>query len=256
MPYINIDGEKFYYAGNNNKEGLPIVFCHGSGGGHHHWAFQLQGLKDDRINPIAVDLPGHGKSAGSPSNKIAVYRDWLRLFTRRLELKAFIIAGHSMGGAIALDYALHYPGEICGLILVGSGCRLRVLPELLGTLREGNVPDVMVDYLYSKKAQQEIIEKGREEVEATDPSVYYADLSACDLFNVTEELHRIEKPVLMICGSEDRLTPIKYSRYLEENLPDGKVAEIGEAGHMVMLEKPEEVNRAITAFAGKLSGSP
>lgn len=253
MPRITIDGENFYYAGNREKSGMPIIFCHGSGGGHHHWVFQLKGLKSDKVNPIAVDLPGHGRSGGSPSDSIAVYREWLHHFAAKLGMNSFIAAGHSMGGAIALDYALHYPAQVSGLILVGSGCRLRVLPDLLGALRKGTVPDILVDYLYSARAEQELIEKGREEVQSTDASVYYADLSACDMFDVTGELARIKKPVLMICGSEDRLTPVKYSRYLESNLPDGRVREIAQAGHMVMLEKPEEVNLAIDEFVEDLA---
>lgn len=248
MPHITIDGNSFYYAENGKANGTAMIFCHGSGGGHHHWVYQLKGLKSDRVSLIAVDLPGHGRSGGSPSDSIAEYRDWLYRFAEALNLKSFIIAGHSMGGAIALDYALHYPDQVSGLILVGSGCRLRVLPELLDSLREGQVPGIMVDYLFSPKAEQVLIEKGREEVLNTDASVYFADLSACDKFDVNEELGRIKKPVLLICGSEDRLTPVKYSRYLESNLPSGRFQEIAGAGHMVMLEKPEEVNLAMDAF--------
>jgi pimeloyl-ACP methyl ester carboxylesterase len=253
LPHITIGGENFYYAGSDTISGTAIIFCHGSGGGHHHWVYQLKGLKTDRVSPIAVDLPGHGRSGGSLSDSIAGYRDWLYRFAEALNLKSLIIAGHSMGGAIALDYVLHYPDQISGLVLVGSGCRLRVMPELLNTLREGKVPDKMVDYLFSAKAEQGLIEKGREEVQNTDAAVYYADLSACDRFDVNEELGRINKPVLMICGSEDQLTPVKYSRYLENNLPDGRIQEIAEAGHMVMLERPEEVNLAISTFVEEIT---
>jgi len=229
LPHITIGGENFYYAGSDTIGGTAVIFCHGSGGGHHHWVYQLKGLRNDRVSPIAVDLPGHGRSGGSLSDSIAGYRDWLYRFAEALNLKSLIIAGHSMGGA------------------------LRVMPELLNTLREGKVPDIMVDYLFSAKAEQGLIEKGREEVQNTDAAVYYADLSACDRFDVNEELGRINKPVLMICGSEDRLTPVKYSRYLENNLPDGRIQEIAEAGHMVMLERPEEVNLAISTFVEEIT---
>jgi pimeloyl-ACP methyl ester carboxylesterase len=228
-----------------------VVFCHGSGGRHHHWLYQLKGLKG-KINPLAVDLPGHGRSEGEPADEIAVYRDWLHRFAGALGIGPFVAAGHSMGGAIALDYALNYPEDILGLILVGSGARLRVLPAFLEKLQEGVVPAALADFLYCPDAPQELLQKGREEVASTAASVYQADLSACDKFDVTDKLSHISRPVIMICGSEDRLTPVKYSHYLAEKLPSGKVTVIDGAGHMVMLEKPEAVNRAIEAFIADL----
>lgn len=254
MPYLELDGKRFYYAGDVNRDGVPVIFCHGSGGGHHHWVNQIKGLRG-KINPLAVDLPGHGRSEGSPANNIAVYRDWLHDFIKVLGPGSFMLGGHSMGGAIALSYALQYPAGIIGLILIGSGGRMRVWPDFLETLRKGSVPTTLTDYLYGHKASEALINKGREEVESTDAAIYYADLCACDEFDVLEDLPRISQPALMICGSEDQMTPEKYSRYLEEKLPRGQVAVIEGAGHMVMLEKPDEVNQAITKFIGQLVGN-
>lgn len=252
MPYLELDGKQAYYAGETNREGIPVIFCHGSGGGHHHWIYQLKGLPGN-ANPLAVDFPGHGHSEGPPASDIAFYRNWLHHLIGKIKPGPFVLSGHSMGGAIALDYALHYPDEVLGLILVGSGGRLRVLPSLLEALEAGSVPGELSDYLYGPEATDNLLKKGREEIESTAPSLYYADLYACDKFDVMEELHRIDQPVLMICGSEDRLTPVKYSRYLEEKLPMGKVTVINGAGHMVMLEKPDEVNRAIIEFTGQFA---
>ena len=247
MPYVELDGKNFYYAGDKRAEGTPVIFCHGSGGGHHHWLYQLKGLKG-KINPLAVDLPGHGRSEGEPADDIARYSNWLHLFAKALNLRPFVVAGHSMGGAITLDYALNYPEDILGLILVGSGARLRVLPAFLETLQGGVVPAALADFLYCPDASQELQQKGREEVTSTAASIYHADLSACDKFDVTDKLARISQQVMMICGSEDRLTPVKYSHYLAEKLPSGRVEVIDGAGHMVMIEKPEEVNQAIEVF--------
>ncbi len=252
MPYLELDGERFYYAGDVNRDGVPVIFCHGSGGGHQHWLYQIKGLRE-KINPLAFDLPGHGRSEGSPANDIAVYRNWLHGFIKTLGLSSFVLGGHSMGGAIALSYALQYPGEVSGLILVGSGGRLRVLPAFLETLQAGSVPATLTDHLYGPEAPEELIKTGREEVESTAASIYYADLSACDKFDVMEDLPQISQPVLMICGGEDRMTPVKYSRYLEGKLPRGQVTVIEGAGHMVMLEKPDEVNQAINTFVRQLA---
>ena len=251
MPYIEIDGTGYFYAGNTDKEGIPVVFCHGSGGGHHHWIYQLKELKG-KVNPIAIDLPGHGRSGGKPSNSVAVYRDWLHRFAAATGLGPFVPAGHSLGGAIVLDYVLHYPEDILGFILIGSGGRLKVLPAFLHLLKEGTVPPMLCDYLYGPEAGEEMLRRGKEEVLNADPLIYYADLSACNEFDIMDKLHRISHPALLVCGSEDRLTPVKYSRYLEDNLPKSHVEVIEGAGHMMMLEKPIELNRAVTAFVERL----
>lgn len=254
MPYLEFDGKRAYYAGDISGEGIPVIFCHGSGGGHQHWLYQLKGLKNS-LRPLAVDLPGHGRSEGSAANNIAVYRDWLNRFSKALGLSSFFLGGHSMGGAIALSYALEYPDDISGLILVGSGGRLRVLPTVLKSLRNNILPADLIDYLYAPETPGELLERGKAELEATAISVLYADYSACDKFDLLEDLHRISQPTLIICGTEDRLTPIKYSRYLEEKLPRGQVKIIEGAGHMAMLEKPEEVNQAVIDFTGQFAGN-
>jgi pimeloyl-ACP methyl ester carboxylesterase len=97
-----------------------------------------------------------------------------------------------------------------------------------------------------------MLEKGREEVLSTDPATYYADLSACNNFDVMDRLHEIQCPCLIICGSDDQLTPPKYSRFMQERLPQSEVVVIEGAGHMVMLEKPDQVNEAITKFIKSL----
>lgn len=251
MPYIDRHGEKYFFAGDAGKSGLPVVFCHGSGGSHRHWLFQMDELKGT-FNPLAVDLPGHGRSGGRPSDRIAPYTDWVRSFAATLGLPPFVLAGHSLGGAIALDYALRWSGELAGLILVGTGGRLRVAPAILDSYRDGHVPPFMIDSLYGEDTSPALLEKGYAEITATSAGVFLDDFSACDNFDVMAELPSIALPSLIICGTADRMTPLKYSRYLKEQLSRGELVEVEGAGHMVMLEAPAAVNRAMTAFLEKL----
>lgn len=247
MPYLVFDQTRYYYAGDFKRKGLPVLFCHGSGGGHHHWLLQLKSLPEP-VNPIAIDLPGHGRSEGVPLNTVAGYRKWLHDFSKAAGIVPFVPAGHSLGGAIILDYALHYPEDVSGLILIGTGGRLKVLPAFLESLEKGNVPKAFSDFLYSSKAPVEMLRRGKKEVLNTEPSIYYADLCACNEFDIMDKLHHINRPALIICGSEDQLTPVKYSRFMAENLPESRLKIIKDAGHMVMLEQPEELNRVITDF--------
>jgi pimeloyl-ACP methyl ester carboxylesterase len=255
LPYIVIDQQKIYYAGDLKRPGIPVIFCHGSGGRHQHWLFQLKGIKDV-ANPLAVDLPGHGRSSGKPLNTVAAYRDWICRFKETAGIEKFILGGHSLGGAIALAYALQYPDQLLALILAGTGSRLKVLPSFLEALEQGFIPPAFSDYLYGSEASHEMRKSGRKEVLDTKPEQYHADLSACNNFDVMKELHHISCPALIICGSEDQLTPLKYSKYLEENLALSSLRVIRGAGHMVMLEKPEEVNQAISEFIDKYFPEP
>jgi len=107
---------------------MKLLFIHGAGGGGEEWIYQTEYFKDS----VAISLPGHYQ--GEPASSIEGYVDWLRGYTRRQRYRDFILAGHSMGGAIALLYGLRYPSQTRGLILIGTGARLRVLPALLAQL--------------------------------------------------------------------------------------------------------------------------
>ena len=252
MPYTEVKGEQYFYSGNTQKEGLPLLFIHGSGGTHRHWLYQLKDL-GGKINPLALDLPGHGRSAGTPSDNVAVYRDWVHEFASSLGLANFVLAGHSLGGAIVMDYALHYPGNLAGLILVGTGGRLRVAPAILESFRAGKPPAGMTDFAYGPQASAELLAQARLETESVAADIFLADFTACDRFDRLEQVSQITLPTLIICGTVDRLTPAKYSRYLEQLLPQGEMVEVEEAGHMVMLEAPNVLNRAVTLFMEKLA---
>ena len=86
------------------------------------------------------------------------------------------------------------------------------------------------------------------ETSKTDPEVTYNDFKICDKFDVIDKMSLINVPCLIICGNEDKLTPVKYSQFFYEKLKNSKLSIIKNAGHLVMLEKPEEVNQAIKEF--------
>ena len=87
----------------------------------------------------------------------------------------------------------------------------------------------------------------------TSPEVIYSDFEACDKFNVMSRLKEIKLPTLIICGLEDQVTPVKYSEYLKNNIPNSRLEIIANAGHMVMLEKPEELNERLEKFIKELA---
>ncbi|OPL11081.1 MAG: hypothetical protein AVO34_03010 [Firmicutes bacterium ML8_F2] len=247
MPYLDLAEGRCFYSGNNNRGGMPVLFCHGSGGSHQHWLYQLKDL-ENICNPVAVDLPGHGRSEGKPAESIDQYATWLYQVSQTLGFKSPLLAGHSMGSAVALTMGLRYSSSVGGLILLGSGCRLRVLPDFLDNLKTGVMPAQMLDYLYGPDAPEVLLRMGRRELENADTAVYYADLNACNNFDATEDLPGIALPTLIICGSEDRLTPPKYSHFMKDKMPRSSLEIIPGAGHMAMLEQPDKVSWVISRF--------
>jgi len=255
MPYVTIVGERIFYAlyQGDVRGKRHLVLVHGAGGSHLDWPAPLRRLGG--ANVYALDLPGHGRSEGTGRNSISAYRDFLLAFLDVLGLDRVVVVGHSMGGAIALDFALHYPGRLVGLILVGTGARLRVLPAILtGILSDfAATVDLVLDYAFGPRATEQLKRLGRQRLLNTLPEVLHGDYAACNAFDVMERLGEVRCPTLVIGGTADRLTPPKYSVYLRDHIPGAELAMVDAAGHMVMLEKPEAVAKAVSEFIESLT---
>lgn len=239
MPFINVQGVNIYYRCNREflAEQTSIVFVHGAGGTSKNWIYQLEGLEGHNL--IALDLPGHGSSEGYVADVISVYSEFIRSFAQALGIVQFFIAGHSMGGAIALELAFAYPNVLKGLIIVDSGARLRVNPSTLEVLSRAEHPIENVKYSYSIKVSDAFLKEAIEEMKTVPTEVFLADFMACNGFDIMDRLKAIDLPTLVICGEDDQMTPVKYSEYLARELRQSTVSIIKDAGHMAMLEQPD-----------------
>jgi pimeloyl-ACP methyl ester carboxylesterase len=228
---------------------MNLLFIHGSGGSRESWHHQLRAFPD----ALAVDLPGHPK--GEPCSSVEECVEWLRDQLTEAERRQLVLAGHSLGGAIALQYALSYPRELAAIILVGSGARLRVHPQYLEQLEASIAAgsgvaeafDVAYELVDPKLA--EVLKRRRDENGA---AVMLADLRACDRFDVMDRVGEIRIPMLAVCGSDDIMTPPKYSLYLADAMQNARVTIIPNGTHMVFAEQPDAVNRAILEFLSEL----
>jgi len=249
MSHIVIDGYNYYYEqifrGNKQKP-ETIVFIHGAGGNYKLWYYQSMVLSQD-FCIMVPDLPGHGKSDGKPSRTIDGYSSFINNLLEYTVKEPVFLAGHSMGGAIAMDFALKYPQKIKGLVLIGTGSRLKVAPQILDTFRSGQHFFGLIKWFY-RNPPQKLLDYAREDMLSTDPRIWFADFSACNNCDITDRLADIKLPVLVIGAESDMLTPLKFSKLLVDNLPQAVLEVINEAGHMMMLEKPGIINEAISKF--------
>jgi pimeloyl-ACP methyl ester carboxylesterase len=243
MPTITLPGGvQFYYrrrAGGNRL--APLVLVHGAGGNHMHWPAELRCLPDAVV--YSLDLPGHGKSDGPGLADIGAYAETVHAFVSALGLARFVLAGHSMGGAIALEYALHYAPELAGLVLVNTGGRLRVPPQILTGLHTDfeRIIEQLARRTHAEDADLPLLRQYVRRLREVAPEVLYGDFIACDRFDRLTDLTRVSVPTLVLCGEADRMTPAEYSRALAERIPGAHLAVIPAGSHMVMLERPAEV---------------
>jgi pimeloyl-ACP methyl ester carboxylesterase len=237
---MNIHAERY-------GKGEKIIFIHGAGGNARSWYFQKEYLKAS-MEVILIDLPGHGNDAeGTGCDTLEGYIKYVHEVIRELGIDKCYIAGHSMGGAIAMSFALSSPDMLKGMILITTGAKLRVFPEILEGLKrdkERAVRDIM-DLAFSKKAPAALKENGFKDMMKCKAEVIHGDFFACEGFNLMDSVNKIKTPALIICGNDDILTPPKYSGYLHKQIEGSVLVTIEDAGHMATLEKPNEVNKAI-----------
>jgi pimeloyl-ACP methyl ester carboxylesterase len=158
-----------------------------------------------------------------------------------------------MGGAIAIELALQKQ-ELRALILVGTGARLRVHPELLRLIKENYeaAAKLLSSWSVFAPADPMVLDRLVQDLRRVKAEVTLGDLMACDKFDRMDRVAEIACRTLVVCGEDDRMTPQKYSRYLHDKIKGSELAIIPGAGHSVMLEKPREFNRALEGFFASL----
>ena len=225
--------------------GMKLVFLHGAGCSSLSFYYQLRHFRSAK----AIDLPGHPD--GKPCESVDGYVEWVRGFIRARRYKNVILCGHSMGGAIAMRYALNYPEELQGLILLGTGARLRVHPHYLERCKEqsdDNMPWLEQHLDYYRDVDEEVLPVLRQRAAEMGPQVEFNDLTACNSFDVMERVGEITLPTKIICGSDDVMTPVKYSNFLANSIDGASEAIIPGGSHFVHMEKYQKVNEQIEDF--------
>lgn len=248
----------YFETRGENTYNPPIVLIHGAGGTHLHWPAPVRRLPGYSI--YALDLPGHGKSEGRGQQRIEDYVQSVLIWMDSLKINRAVLVGHSMGGAIALKMTILHPERVLGLGLVGTGAKLKIAPELLeNAARKETFPvtiSTIIEWAFGPKADPRLIELASKRMAEIRPSVLHNDFLACDNFNVLETIDQIQVPSLALCGEFDKLTPLRYSQYLVDHIPNAEMVTIPEAGHMVQLEKPNQVAEALLNFVSRIPNQP
>lgn len=251
MPSVKVNNSKIYFS-LSGRGAKALLFVHGSGADHTLWGFQRSGLRDE-FSMAAIDLNGHGRSSRREGDGLTTYTQDVLAVMGALKDPITLI-GHSLGGAVVLNVALQKPQNLAAIGLVGTGAKLRVQPQILGLIQSDfeKAIDFVLSWAFKENPAEDIYQKAREQMLRNGQAALWRDFSTCDVFNVMDRLSEIKVPALVVCGREDKLTPVKYSEHLKNNIANAELHVIENAGHMVMLEQPSELNRVIREFAFQL----
>ena len=228
---------------------MKLVFIHEAGDSSLSFYYQLRHFRNSK----AIDLPGHPD--GTPCNTIEGYLEWVRGFIKARRYKDVVICGHSMGGAIAQLYALKYPDELKGLILIGTGARLKVDQEHFEKAQDISDPVSMwVDSLkgYFKGVEPDLYQLLVQRVAQIGADVALNDLLCCERFDVMSEVSKINLPTEIIAGSIDKVTPVKFADYLAANISNSQEHVIEGGDHFLQLQMHQQVNGIIDQFLARI----
>ena len=254
-----VDGKRVFAAtgGQTFKSELPtVMFLHGAGMDHTVWTLQTRWFAHHGRNVVAVDLPGHGRSEGPPLASIGALADWVVHFRDAAKIDKAALIGHSMGALVAIETAARAPPRIWALGLLGVADRMAVHPDLLKAARSGeevairlvaawgfgrraHVGGAKAPGLWMLGGGVRLLERGR-------PGVLATDLAACDSYvGAPEAASRIRCPTLLVLAEMDRMTPPGAARGIERAIAGARTVVIGDAGHMMMVERPDDTLRAL-----------
>jgi pimeloyl-ACP methyl ester carboxylesterase len=198
-----------------------------------------------------INLPGHGGSDGNGEEKIDLYAQSVQAVLDELMPRdPYLLVGHSMGGAIAMEVAIRAAPYVLGIVLMGTAARPRVMPIVFQTItkhRERFFKSIAY-VAFGPDTRNELRERLIAATRRCPLPVTVKDLRACNAFDIGDRLRAITIPTLIICGAEDQLTPVNLAHDLKRRIAGSRLVVIPAAGHMVMLEAPDAVNREIEDF--------
>jgi pimeloyl-ACP methyl ester carboxylesterase len=245
----------YYFLHEGGRASQPsVILIHGVGGDHLSWPPEVRRLPEYTV--YALDLPGHGKSSGSGLQSISAYAQRIVQFLNDIRLFKAVVIGHSLGGAVALTLAVEHADRLAGMVLIASGERLPMPSSILENAGNPSTFPLAVQALqeaaFGPQSETRLKELSFKRLSATRPTLLYGDLLACDNFNISNRLAAIRTPTLVICGTADRLSPLRYAEDLASSIPGAALQTVDGAGHMVMLEQPHRVAGLLNVFLNTL----
>jgi len=221
-----------------------VVFLHGLFGSPSHWSQVVESLAQDfrLIAPqLPIDRSGNRRSHGART--ISDLTDAISgLMDEKQIQEPFVLCGNSLGGLIAMDYALRNSDRVCGLVLAGSaGLYERSLtngvkPKPTKEFVRSVISDIFYDQAMISDA---LVDEWYELIQDRDYARFILRISrATRDRNVEEELHQLTTPTLIVWGKEDEITPPNVANQFHQKIPNAELHFFDRCGHVPNLEQP------------------
>jgi len=265
-PYISyIDAGK----GDNT-----ILLLHGLGSNAGFWRYNIRELAK-KYRVIAIDLPGYGKSQkGDYPYSMTFFSDEIKKVIDQLNINKFDLVGHSMGGQIAITFALKYPNKIHKLILISPAgiesfnkTQSNILTNFLTVDAIKSLDEKGIEYniknnFYEWKSKFNWLIKERIELKNSIDFDGYANAVVKSVKGmlyepISKKLKNLSVPTLIIFGTNDNLIPNKFFHNLKpaeifkiglQQIKDCKLQPVKNTGHLVYIEKANEVNKILLNY--------
>ena len=226
-----------------------LVLIHGPGAGSCSAGFKYQ--REYFPDCHTPDLPGHPD--GDSLETVAEYTEWLHEWLHRQgHTKDLVLSGFTLGACVALQYALDYPDEVAGLLLMTIAMRPkeRASGSLEFRLNAARDEKVHEEWLDAMRHSMMFIEEGlREQLiechRIVGPVSQYNDLVTIDNFDVRDRISELKAPLVLVRGVDDPGKPAEYELEIHEAVPGSRYIKLEQAGHFPMVERPADINRAI-----------
>lgn len=253
--YLTIDGHEAYIATGNREldpDKETIVFVHGTGQDHTIWVLPTRYFARHGKNVLALDLPGHGRSAGQPLTTVEAMADWIVDVLDAAGLGKAAVAGHSLGALVAIALAARHPHRVRAIALVGVTVPMPVSGYLLDSAEKDRheAIEMLTYWGFSKSAQlggnatpgNWMLGGGMRLMEQARPGVIHNDLNACNQYlEGMAHADSIDCPALLILGERDMLTPVRSAQKILGRLAHAEQVILEGSGHALLAEKPDPV---------------
>lgn len=253
-----------------------VVFIHGAQHDHSVWILQSRYLAHHGHSVLALDLPGHGRSAGAPLASIPAMAEWVVAAVRTAGLGRVMLVGHSMGSLVALHCATLAPERVAGIALIGTAAPMKVSDALLKAARddEPRAFDMINAWSHVSLSARpgcpgpgfSIFVQNRRLMERQAPGVLLNDFLACNAYEQAFDCaDRLACPALFVLGAQDLMTPPKAARGLIDRIRHSAsasglsapgVVHVPACGHALMSEQPDAVLGALRSFGARLNFAP
>jgi pimeloyl-ACP methyl ester carboxylesterase len=236
-----------------------VVFVHGAANDHSVFALQSRYFAYHGRNVLAVDLPGHGRSAGGPLDSVEAIADWIPRLLDATGIREAALVGHSLGALAALEAAARFPSRISRIALLGPAVPMTVSEALLDAARANDHVAFELIAGWSHSAGKQLggnpvpgmwmMGNALRLMERSRPGALHVDLRAChDYANGIAAAAAVRCPALLIVGARDLMAPPKAAQGLAAAFAEKRIVTLPDCGHAMMAEQPDAVLDALAAF--------